>query len=167
VVNLAVLLTYVGVAVATVEVVVEFLLSRASGDLKPETVYPGPSPVIVPVWLIVALVVLIGLVLPAGGAVVTAIFSTRGSNGARIVLASLMGLYALVSLCQGAGTLTGSQSGGAGAFVLAGLNLVEVGLAVTIGVLLLVPAAGAYFTPGPGRRFANRVTQVPSTYDRP
>ncbi len=166
-VNLAVILTYVGVTVATVNVVVGLLLARARGDLTPVTVSSGPNPVSVPIWLIIVLAVLIGLVLPAGGAVVSAIFTGRGSNAGRIVLASLMGLYALVSLCQGAGALAGPAGGGAGAFVEAGFDLVEVGLAGTVGVLLLVPAAGGYFTPGPGRRFTDRVTQVPSTYDRP
>ena len=47
------------------------------------------------------------------------------------------------------------------------LGLAKLGLAIAIGVLVLVPAANRYFSPGPGRRFVNGMTQVPSTHDRP
>jgi hypothetical protein len=163
----ALILTYIGVAVATLNVVVGLALAGAGNELTPLTVAAGPRPINVPVWVLVVVAVFIGLVLPATGAVVAAVFTARGSNAARIVLASLMGMCALANLCQGGGTLTGPDSGSAGAFIGAGLDLVLVGLAGTVGVLLLVPAAGAYFTPGPGRRFADRVTPVPSTHDRP
>ena len=47
------------------------------------------------------------------------------------------------------------------------LHVIEFGLAVAIGVLLIVPAANRYFSAGPGRRFADGGTEVRSTHDRP
>ncbi|WP_345625031.1 hypothetical protein [Rugosimonospora acidiphila] len=91
----------------------------------------------------------------------TAALSHRGSNASRITLASLMGFYVLIGLCGGAFALVNV---GAAGFPSPGLRasvaVVEVLaalLAVTIGVLLLLPAANRFFYAGPGRRF------VPST----
>ena len=44
--------------------------------------------------------VVLNWLIPGAGAVVTAILTSRGANAARIILASLMGVFALVSLCQ-------------------------------------------------------------------
>jgi hypothetical protein len=162
----AVGLTCVGAGVATVQFVVAIALGLGHGGLNDLTL-GGPSPVTVPVGLIFVVAALAQVVVPAGGALAAAIFTARGSNAARIVLATLMGLFALANLCQGAGSLTGPDAGGAGPYAEAGLSLVDLGLAVTVGVLLLTPAANRYFLPGPGRRFAPTVTPVPSTYDRP
>jgi hypothetical protein len=103
-------------------------------------------------------VAIVTWVLPATGAVVTALLTGRGANPARIVLASLMGVYAFSNLCGGTFGLV--NLGGKGEAVrnlsiLGGLLDVVLGaLAVTIGVLVLVPSANRYFSAGPGRRFA-------------
>jgi len=117
--------------------------------------------------------------LPGAGAVITAVLTRRGANPARVVLASLMGLFALVSLCEvtgGAASIGFSsplrmvdQVAMAGGWVWTDLvlDVLKFALAVTIGVLLLVPAANRYFSPGPGRRFVDGMTQVRSAHDRP
>jgi hypothetical protein len=90
--------------------------------------------------------------------VVTAVLTRRGANPARIVLASLMGVYALANLCGGTFSLlsAGAESIVAGG-ASAGASVLDVllgVLAVTVGVLLLLPTANRYFSAGPGRRFA-------------
>jgi hypothetical protein len=91
--------------------------------------------------------------LPAAGTVVTAVLTGRGSNPARIVLASLMGLFAVAGLCGGAVAVAGAPASAAQTYS----GVMAIGLAVlaaTIGVLLILPAANRYFSAGPGRRFA-------------
>ncbi|HKS98783.1 MAG TPA: hypothetical protein VJT31_04560 [Rugosimonospora sp.] len=95
--------------------------------------------------------------IPAAGAIVTAVLARRGYNAARIVLACLMGLYALVGLCGGVFSVARVGGGVAtsGWTVASGvLDLVLGLLAVAIGVLVLMPAANRYLSAGPGRRFA-------------
>jgi hypothetical protein len=182
-VNLAILLTYLGVAVAGLQVAVSGVISwqlreslsglSGTGRLPASTLQTS-------VVLGIVLSVVLAWLLPGAGAVITAILSGRGANPARVVLASLMGLFALVSLCGvtggaasiGLGTQlgTGLSPGGLdGGWVWTDLvlDLIKFALAVTIGVLLLVPPANRYFSPGPGRRFGEGVTQVPSIHDRP
>jgi hypothetical protein len=86
------------------------------------------------------------------GTAAAAILTQRGSNAARIVLACLMGLFAVVGLCVGVVGLRPPPTGWQ-MFAVA-LAVVLAGLAVVIGVLLLVPAANRYFSAGPGRRFS-------------
>lgn len=173
VVRLAVILTYVGVAVAALDLAVTLAGTWLSRNERANPFDPGRSGGTsrsgagTGFWAFAAVAVVLGFVLPAAGAVVAAIFSARGANPGRIVLASLMGLYALVNLCQAGGQLASIAAGSAWMLLGAGLQLINLGLAVTIGALLLVPAANQYFTPGPGRRFATNATPVPSTYDRP
>ncbi|HET6213811.1 MAG TPA: hypothetical protein VFE14_13185 [Micromonosporaceae bacterium] len=102
----------------------------------------------------------------AGGvaAVICANRATRGSNGARITLAVLAGVFALGSVCAGVFTpvsvLSGHRSsstaniGTLWTLFSIVLGLVLAAVAVTILILLLVPPARRYFSPGPGRRFA-------------
>ena len=124
--------------------------------------------------------VLLFWLVPGAGAVVAALLSARGANPARIVLASVMGLFALVNVCQAGGVgfsasaLTTMRGFTGGNLVGSGwiwgdvvLHVIEFGLALTIGILLIVPAANAYYSPGPGRRFVDGNAQVPSMYDRP
>jgi hypothetical protein len=163
VVTVAVILTCVGAAIAALGVA----LAWAHGDLSAPTTAGGPDAFPVPPGLFLILAAVAEFALPAAGAVVAAIFTSHGANAARIVLASLMGLFALVGLCQQAGTLSTLGLDDVQALAMAGVGLVNVALAVTIGVLLLVPAANRYFVAGPGRRFAPPGTPVPSTYDPP
>jgi len=87
------------------------------------------------------------------GVIVTAVLTLRGANGARIVLVSLMGLFAVVKLAGLAfGALRATGAGTAPGFEPY-LELLLAGLAIAIGVLLLLPSAGRFFNAGPGRRF--------------
>jgi hypothetical protein len=108
--------------------------------------------------------------------VICAVLANRGANPARIVLASLMGLFALVNLCQSAAGAAGAAGAGFGvlnrtgfddSWIDAALSLILLGLSITIGVLLLLPSAQRFFSPGPGRRFAPAGVAVPSNHDRP
>jgi hypothetical protein len=171
-VNLALTLTYIGVGVATVD----FLLNVALSWLNRSSLSGSGSPFgTVGVMTVFVVASVLGWLLPAAGTVACAILARRGANPARIVLASLMGLFALINLCQ---TVAGTVSVGAlmasrtpgltgESWIHAGVSLIQFGLAVTIGVLLLVPSAQRYFSPGPGRRFAPAGAAVPSIHDRP
>lgn len=162
-VHLALLLTYCGVALAGLLTILDV---ASVSDMPPNDTAPSltePAR-----WVLTVFYVLAWLV-PAAGTVVAAIFAGRGANAGRIVLASLMGLYALVELCQGLsgfGNFAGNpvdpdnplgglpaQQGGLVLITFA-KTFVLAGLALAIGVLLLRPAANRYFSPGPGRRWA-------------
>jgi hypothetical protein len=183
VVNIALMLTYIGLGLAALQVGVgaavswqtRASLSRLSTSGTP-TLVSGSNSLVLGIVLTAVLLWL----LPGAGAVVTAVLSARGANPARIVLASLMGLFALVNLCQASGGVLGaaatselSRAAGVSSiyggwlWVEVALHVIEFGLAVAIGVLLIVPAANRYFSAGPGRRFADGGTEVPSTHDRP
>jgi hypothetical protein len=162
VVRLALILTYIGVAVATLHFAVDSVLTWQGGDPLAQEGSADATPMVLGFQFgVVFAIVISGLLtwlLPAAGAVVTALLARRGANPARIVLASLMGLFALVGLCRaGAGLVAGAAatSAAAGGWIDAGLSVIEFGLSVTIGVLLLLPATQRYFSPGPGpgRRF--------------
>jgi hypothetical protein len=182
VVNIAVVLTYVGLVLAALSIVIGAVISwqlqRAISGLSASSTISGSM-----IGNNLAIGIMINVVLlwllPGAGAVVTAVLSARGANPARIVLASLMALFALVNLCQAAGAGLGTSalssltrtSGlslvGAGWFWAdVVLHVIQFGLAVTIGILLIVPAANRYYSAGPGRRFAVGAAPVPSTDDR-
>ncbi len=107
--------------------------------------------------------------LPAAGAAVAAVLTGRGRNPARITLACLAGVFALVQFCgAGANLLVGTlaeataDAGPANPFgsaasqpgwYTAGQALLGA-LGVAILVLLLLPATNRYFSAGPGKRFA-------------
>ena len=179
VVNLAVILTYVGVVVAALQVLIGAVVSWQVRQSLTGLSGTGPLPssqLQTTVMIGIIISVVLNWLIPGAGAVVTAILTSRGANAARIVLASLMGVFALVSLCQvtGGAASIGLSSRLVGTFGPRGwmwvdllLGLAKLGLAIAIGVLVLVPAANRYFSPGPGRRFVNGMTQVPSTHDRP
>jgi hypothetical protein len=113
----------------------------------------------------IGLVVGVGLwLVPAAGTVVCAAFTWRGSNAARIVLACLMGVFALNEVCGATAALvlqSVSTDQGSGVFNTslstpwwsAVVQAVLGVLTVTIGVLLLLPSANRYLSAGPGRRF--------------
>ncbi|WP_203916978.1 hypothetical protein [Rugosimonospora africana] len=168
VVKVAVILTYLGVGLSAVYTVISIvslfvnrnlITSQVSEGLRadPQVSIDLATVTHAAVWLGVV-VSIIEWILPAAGAVVCAILTGRGANPARIVLASLMGFYALVNLCgstfslvsMGAGSVAGEQL----TVPTSILRVVLAALAVTIGVLLLVPSANRYFSAGPGRRFA-------------
>jgi hypothetical protein len=168
VVNLAVILTYLGVGLSLVEAVagiISLYIDRGSitsqvndGIQSDPSAAAGMAAFAHAAFGLMLVVAIVTWVLPATGAVVTALLTGRGANPARIVLASLMGVYALSNLCGGTFGLV--NLGGKGEAVrnlsiLGGLLDVVLGaLAVTIGVLVLVPSANRYFSAGPGRRFA-------------
>jgi hypothetical protein len=181
VVNLALILTYVGVLVAFLQFVISALVTWQSRESLTRLSTSGTATVDAVQTSVVLAIVITGVImwlLPAAGAVVTAVLSRRGANPARVVLASLMGLFALVSLCEstagavGAGMsgqmagVSGVDIGGGWVWANLALNVSKLALAVTIGVLLLVPATNRYFSPGPGRRFISGATPVRSTHDR-
>lgn len=168
VVKVAVILTYLGAGLSLVDTVIRIvsiytdqsqITSQVNDQLRAESNPPVnvPSLVHAALWLVVAFSV-IEWALPAAGAVVTATLARRGANPARIVLACLMGACALANLCGGTFALVSMGAGsvaedgsGVGASVL---GVVLAALAVTVGVLVLVPPANRYFSAGPGRRFA-------------
>jgi hypothetical protein len=172
-VNLALLLTIAGVIVAAAEFALSALitwqhrdqiLASSARQLQDEST----KQMVIVVGIVAS--GLLTFLLPAAGALVCAALAHRGKNAARIVLAVLMLVFALAALCQaGLGGVAGSQGAGAAwiSFSLIGLRLTETVLAVTIGVLVLVPASNQYFRPGPGRRFDPSRSPVPSSYDRP
>jgi hypothetical protein len=159
VVKVAVIFTMVGVLVSAIQLVINMVYAyhqrgeivtqvntgtAADADIFNTAVVVGLAFGVV-FWL-----------LPAAGAVVTALLAQRGSNAARIVLASLMGLFALNDLCNGVFGLVSpgfSVSAVRAAGISPAFNLVLAALAVAIGVLVLVPPANRFFSPGPGRRF--------------
>jgi hypothetical protein len=167
VVNLAVALTVLGVVISGVQTVIDSVITYRHQDKVIGQLSSGSSDTRPPVE-VVHMAVGFGIafaialwVLPAAGAVVTALLARRGANPARIVLASLMGVYALNELCGGIFGLVNPTIGGitrvsTGA-VAPAFDFVLAGLAIAIGVLVLVPPANRFFSAGPGRRF------IPST----
>jgi CubicO group peptidase (beta-lactamase class C family) len=163
VVNLAVVLTLLGVLVSAVHLVVNLvfayshrddLISQLSRGSQRTT--PGLEAVHTAFGLSIVVAVVFWL-LPAAGAVVTALLARRGANAARIVLASLMGVYALNDLCNGVFGLVNPAIGGMtqvrDSRVSPVFDLSLAALAIAIGVLVLVPPAHRFFSAGPGRRF--------------
>jgi hypothetical protein len=162
VVNLAAALTFLGVAVSAVEQVISLVYLHSHLDTLtnpinfPSSAPPPPNVLNTAAGLAVVLSVVVWLI-PAAGAIVTTALSLRGANAARIVLASLMGVFALDNLCGGVGNLAGVAIGtfraGGGPGVLPYLQLLLAALAIVIGVLVLLPSANRFFSAGPGRRF--------------
>jgi hypothetical protein len=149
-VGLAVLLTYCGVILAGIVTVLDLTYLSSIAPDAPSLAQRVLMFVYVAGWLV-----------PSAGAVVAAIFTRRGSNAGRVVLASLMGVYALINLCQGLAGFGYLGGGGGPAAREGGLALVSyamifvlAGLSIATVVLLLLPSASRYFSPGPGRRWA-------------
>ena len=161
VVNVAVILTMIGVLVSAVQLAINMRYTYEQRDqiisqLNTGTAGDGGTDMFnTAVTVGLAIGVLFWL-LPAAGAVVTSLLARRGSNASRIVLASLMGLFALNDLCNGVFGLFSpgvTVSAVHPARISSVFNLVLAALAVVIGVLVLVPSANRFFSPGPGRRF--------------
>jgi hypothetical protein len=183
VVVLAVGLTFLGVGLSAVEQVVGFVVTLANRDAiaAGATSRVAADPAAPDLSGLATAGTVMGLVfgillwlIPVGGTVVTAVLTRRGSNAARIVLASLMGLFALVGLCGGVFSVSGVARGSVvTSSLMSSLNgwqtvtgvvdLVLAVLATVIGVLLLLPAANRYFSAGPGRRFGPPPGPVGST----
>jgi hypothetical protein len=167
VVNVAVILTYLGAGASLVRTVLDIILSYLDRDeinsqvrdaLQRQAGSVGEFSALgrAAFGFVVGVAVLMWVV-PAAGAVVTAALSGRGANPARITLGILMGLYALIDLCDGVnGLVSMGAVGGASRWLngtSAAIVVVLAGLAVAIGVLLLLPSANRFFSAGPGRRF--------------
>lgn len=180
VVGLAVGLTWIGIALSGVAAVVDLVMARryydeilaesvATGDVPPP---PGFETVI---GATVTVGVVLGLVmwlLPAAGVATCAVLARRGNNPARIVFAALVGVIALSQICgAGAGFVTLAMPNMVGGETFdtappalqawqtasAGVDAALGVLAAAICVLVLVPPANRFFSPGPGRRFAPQV----------
>ncbi len=170
--NLAVVLTVLGVLVSASQQAISFvntlahrdeIVSNAANQVATDPNAPDVSGIMRTATTAGLVVGMVFWLLPAAGALVTAFLARRGYNGARIVLASLMGVYALFGLCGGAGSLVSGRlsqmstttvpTGGL-AVVGGVIDVVLAGLAIAIGVLVLLPAVNRYYSPGPGRRFA-------------
>jgi len=162
VVNLAVVLTLVGVLISGIQMVIDLrytYLDRGEvvSQLNDGTAGGNSSNVVNTAFTIGLVFAVVVWLLPAAGAVVTALLARGGSNAARIVLASLTGLFALNDLCSGVFGLVKPELSGLGTTRESGISpifdLVLTALAVAIGVLVLLPSANRFFTPGLGRRF--------------
>ena len=161
VVNIAVLLTILGAVLSAVQIVINIAVTYgdrndlltglggadgAQGAQVVDSAFAIVIGIAAGIWLVAA-----------AGALVTAFLARRGSNAARIVLACLMGLYALNGLCGGAFGLVNPRMNGLAAVRDSApspvFDVVLGALAVAVGVLVLVPAANRFFSAGPGRRF--------------
>jgi hypothetical protein len=169
---LAIYLTYVGVVVSGMQVLLNALytwsrrdeiLASATRDAPPGADMSGFFDTTLTIGLIIGLLFWL---LPAAGTVVCVELARRGRNAPRIVLACLAGVFALYNLCSSgfaviaglAGpveTESGSVSFTTGITWWGTLIQMLLGAAaVAILVLLLVRPSHRYFSPGPGRRFA-------------
>jgi hypothetical protein len=171
-VKLAIYLTYVGVIISGLLVLInsiytwshrdEILASATSG--APEGA--DMSSILDTSMTIGLAVGLLSWLLPAAGAVVCVELSRRGKNAARIVLACLAGVFALNNLCGAGFGLVASMSGASGdtspvftsgagvVWWAVPIQAVLAATAIAVLVLVLVPSANRYFSAGPGRRFA-------------
>jgi hypothetical protein len=172
VVRMAVLLAYAGAALSGVQTLLTYLYqwSHRRELLDAATANaPGGAPNMESMLntSLVAGIVIGSVVwlLAAAGTVVCAALAGRGRNPARIVLACLAGLFALSNLCGSVAglLLSGARAADALPTTSFGAQLpwwsltlqAVLGLmAVALLVLVLLPAANRYFSPGPGRRFA-------------
>ena len=177
-VTVGLMLTYVGVGVALVYLVINSISEWTTRDqVAADAARAQASGIdtssLVGVVLVIAAVF---WVLVASGLVICAIIANRGSNGARITLASLMGVLGVYQLCTAisAGALkaiassdtpSGDQSATSpfAAFNASSANIhwwSYVGssllavIALIVFVLLIIPPTNRYFSAGPGRRFA-------------
>jgi hypothetical protein len=171
-VAVAMYLTYAGVVISGAQAVLDALVTWYRRDAILASASAGGPPdadvsSIFGTWITVGLVIgLLFWLLPAAGAVVCAELTRRGKNAARIVLACLAGVFALYNLCGagfvGVAGLAGSASTSSGPVPFTSgatwwstvVGVLLGGAAVTILVLLVLPATNRYFSPGPGRRFA-------------
>lgn len=181
----ATVLTLVGAAVAFADVFVSYFMITSSRDsLREWSEQAGQSTADIEsmteffnlVGGVTTIVSGVIYLLAAGGVIACAVLALRGSNGARITQVVLVGVYGVsIFCCRGYGIAQfwafGSvlnspeyQSNGRAPLELpmglvwtsTALNTVLFLLSATIFVLLLLPAANQYFSPGPGRQFAAR-----------
>jgi hypothetical protein len=171
-VRLAIVLTYIGVALSGIQVVLSDVWVWGQRDTFTESMTENAGPGAPDMTGIASTAFTVGIVLsavfwllPAAGTVVCAVLAGRGRNAARIVLACLAGVFAANGLC-GAGSALLFQTGGpsrtmgtfgfgsGGPWWAIPFQFSLGALAVLICVLLLLPTANRYFSAGPGRRFA-------------
>jgi hypothetical protein len=162
-VNLAAALAIIGIVVSGIEQVINLVYVYSNRDLMTNTINAQNPGQRAPLGLVNAAVdVGVGVsivvwLLPVIGVIVTTVLTLRGANAARIVLASLMGVFVLDNVCGGVSGLVGLSVGtfraGVGPTVAPYLQLLLAGLAIVIGVLVLLPSANQFFSAGAGRRF--------------
>jgi hypothetical protein len=163
VVNLAAALAILGIAISAVDLVINLVYGYSNRDLVTSAVNArtaggsAPAGVVKDVLGLTTAVAVVAWLFPVIGVIVTTVLTLRGANAARIVLVCLMGLFALIQLCGGVANLVGEATsavkGYAGPAYEPFLQLLLGGLAIAIGVLLLLPSAGRFFSAGAGRRF--------------
>jgi hypothetical protein len=162
-VNLAVALTVLGIVISAIQTAIGLVYVYSNRGQLTSTINaqnPGqgaPVDLVNTALDIGVVVAIVAWLLPAIGVTVTTVLTLRGANAARIVLASLMGVFVLVDLCGGVSGLArysiGTVQAGTGPTSGPYLQLLLGGLAIVIGVLLLLPSANRFFSAGPGRRF--------------
>jgi hypothetical protein len=163
VVKFAAALAILGIVISAVDLVVNLVYGYSNRDLVTNAVNARNAGGSAPPGMVddvLGLTTAIGVVawlFPVVGVIVTTVLTLRGANAARIVLVCLMGLFALVELCGGVANIVGGATstfnGYAGPAYSPYLQLLLAGLAIAIGVLLLLPSASRFFNAGPGRRF--------------
>lgn len=161
--NLAVALSVLGIVVSGIEQALGLswlyshrdLLTSGINNSNTEAVPFAIAGAAMDVIVIISILVWL---IPVAGVIVTSVLTMRGANAARIVLASLMGLFLLDNVCSGLGTFSGLLNSGSlaadrGPAVQPYLQLLLAGLALVIGILLLLPSVNRFLSAGPGRRF--------------
>ncbi len=161
--NLAIALSVLGIVVSGIEQAYSLSWLHSHRDLLTtgvNTSGPDATPFAVVSAALDAVVVISIVVwlIPVAGVIVTSILTARGANAARIVLACLMGVFALDNICGGVSTLSGAFTTGTfqmerGPAITPYLQLFLAGLAILIGILLLLPSTNRFLSAGPGRRF--------------
>jgi hypothetical protein len=170
VVMTAVVLTYVGVALSGLKAAAELAMTLNYRDdivrlMREQGQFSGNDSgfdrqTFLNAYITAIPVAFLMIWLLAGaGAVICAMRSARGSNGARLTLAVLSGLFVIGALCMGFFTTMSVLSnhenssvrnlGVAWTLASIGGGVVLAGIALTVLVLLFVPKARRYFTPGP------------------
>jgi hypothetical protein len=167
-VTIAVVLTFAGIGLAFVAILMGYL---AASDLHPVT---ADNPLVddrvransTATDLLSIMISVVGNLTAGAGAGVCAVFALRGSNGARIALAVLCGVFSVWKLaCGGFGLLgvrmasqlevPGYRAGFG--YAAAGLDLVLMLLAITIALLLLVGPSNQFFAkPAPAAYLPDR-----------
>src|SRR5215475_6548217 len=152
--TLAIALSVLGIVVSGIEQAVSISWLQSHRDLVTGGVNnsgPDATPfqVISAAFDAIVVISIVVWLIPVIGVVVTSVLSMRGANAARIVLACLMGVFALDNICGGASTLSGAFTTGTfqverGPAVTPYLQLLLAGLAILIGILLLLPSTNRF-----------------------
>jgi hypothetical protein len=161
--NLAIALSVLGIVVSGIQQVVSlsWLYSHRNlltTGINNQNTGATPFAFVSAALDVIVIISIVVWLIPVVGVVVTSVLSMRGANAARIVLACLMGVFALDNICGGISTLSGVFTTGTfqaerGPALTPYLQLLLAGLAILIGVLLLLPSTNRFLSAGAGRRF--------------